>query len=302
MTAQFINTLCSATLEESNMRWEDIEQLCAAEPDPLLDVTDKHFVKALRTFLLTTNSLQATYNAIRSTMLVCYPDDPFLSFDQMKRHVKQLSGVVLSFMTCAKILVLDSLVHFRIVINVLTVANHVIDLVQKNPTRQFVSIPLGSVIQALYGSLETARKCTTVSGQQLTFWSMLGHTVGASGNTAILPTVRIIWMQLKLGKSRRMTFSCNSPLMVLSSIRTRNRTVGSLCMSFTILLPTCITRRGSSSLLGSSLARQNQRTYRLIPFCDTISHFCAPKGRLTDLGHLDTKAHTTLNSVYFCHS
>jgi hypothetical protein len=94
MTAQFINTLCSATLEESNMRWEDIEQLCAAEPDPLLDVTDKHFVKALRTFLLTTNSLQATYNAIRSTMLVCYPDDPFLSFDQMKRHVKQLSGVV----------------------------------------------------------------------------------------------------------------------------------------------------------------------------------------------------------------
>lgn len=94
MTAQFIDALRDATLEQSNMQSNDIEQLHAAEPNPLLDVTDSHFVKALRTFLSTTNSLQATYNDIRSTMLLCYPDNPFLSFNQMKQHVEQLSGVV----------------------------------------------------------------------------------------------------------------------------------------------------------------------------------------------------------------
>ena len=43
-TAQFINTLQDATLEQSNMRQDDIDRLCAAEPDPSLNVTNKHFM------------------------------------------------------------------------------------------------------------------------------------------------------------------------------------------------------------------------------------------------------------------
>jgi hypothetical protein len=94
-TACFIDTLRGATLEQSNMQQVDIDHLRAAEPDPCLDVTtDKHFVKALRTFLSTTNALQVIYNAIWSNMIECYPDDPFLSFWQMKQRIKQLSSVV----------------------------------------------------------------------------------------------------------------------------------------------------------------------------------------------------------------
>ncbi len=93
-TACFIDALRGATLEESNMQQGDIDRLRATKPDPCLDITDKHFDKAFGLFMSTTNTSQANYNAIRSRMLKCYPNDPFLSFDQMKRHVQQLSGVV----------------------------------------------------------------------------------------------------------------------------------------------------------------------------------------------------------------
>ncbi|KAF8224560.1 hypothetical protein L208DRAFT_1062834, partial [Tricholoma matsutake] len=94
MMAEFIKALKGATLEQGNMQPEDIEHLCAADLTPVVDVTDKHFVKALKTFFSTTNSSQATYNNIHSAMLECYPDDPFLSYDQMRQCVEQLSGVV----------------------------------------------------------------------------------------------------------------------------------------------------------------------------------------------------------------
>jgi hypothetical protein len=96
-TAQFIDALRGASLEQSNMQQEDIDRLRVADPDPCYDVIDEHFLKALHLFLYTTNALRTTYNLIRSSLLKCYPDDPFLSFRQMKRCVEQLSGVVSIF-------------------------------------------------------------------------------------------------------------------------------------------------------------------------------------------------------------
>ena len=140
------------------MQQEDIDRLRAADPDPRLDVMDKHFVKALRVFLSTTNTSQATYNKIHSSMLVCYPDDPFLSFGQVKRRVEHLSGVVpISHDMCP-----DTCVGFT---------GPLVDCDccpmcrkeryrsgTREPHRQFITIPLGPVLQALYGSLETAEK------------------------------------------------------------------------------------------------------------------------------------------------
>jgi hypothetical protein len=157
-TTQFIDGLRAATLERSNMQQEDIDRLRAAEPDPRLDVMDKHFIKALRIFLSTTSASQATYNAIRSSMLECYPDDPFLSFWQMRKRVEQLSGVVPIFHDMCP----DTCVGFT---------GPFVDLDHcpicgkdryrsgtREPQRQFVTIPLGPVIQALYGSATTADK------------------------------------------------------------------------------------------------------------------------------------------------
>ena len=158
MMAEFIKALKGATLEQSNMQPEDVERLRAADPTPVVDATDKHFVKALKTFFSTTNSSQATYNNMRSTMLECYPDDPFLSYDQMRRRVEQLSGVVPIYHdmcqdTCVAFTgpwkdcdhcPICSKPHYR--------------PGTKEPHRQFITIPLGPVIQALYSSPETAKK------------------------------------------------------------------------------------------------------------------------------------------------
>jgi hypothetical protein len=157
-TAQFIAALRGATLEQSNMRPEDIDRLRAAEADPHLDVADRHFTKALRVFLSTTNASQATYDDIRSSLMLCYPEDPFLSFRQVKRRVEQLSGVVPIFNDMCR----DTCVGFT---------GPLLDLDccpicgkdrylpgTQEPHRQFITIPLGPVIQALYGSPETAQK------------------------------------------------------------------------------------------------------------------------------------------------
>jgi hypothetical protein len=140
------------------MQQDDIDRLRAAESDPRLNVTDKHFVKALCIFLSTTNASEATYNAIRSTLNECYPDDSFLSFGQMKRRVEQLSGVV----PISYDMFPDTCVGFT---------GPLADCDRcpmcgkdryrsgtREPHRQFITIPLGSVIQALYGSPETANK------------------------------------------------------------------------------------------------------------------------------------------------
>jgi hypothetical protein len=86
--AQFIYGLQGVTLEDSNMQQEDIDQLCTADPGPCLDIEDRHFIKLLQGFLSSTGALQATYNDWCDLLLDCYPDNLFLSFDQMKWHIK----------------------------------------------------------------------------------------------------------------------------------------------------------------------------------------------------------------------
>ena len=157
-TAHFINALRDATLEQSNMQQEDIDRLRAAEHDPCHDVMDKHFLKAFRVFLSTTNASQATYDGVRSSMLDCYPDDPFLSFGQMKRRVEQLSGAVpISYDMCP-----DTCVGFTGPLADCELCPMCgkgrYQVGTRDPVRQFITIPLGPVIQALYGSLDTAEK------------------------------------------------------------------------------------------------------------------------------------------------
>jgi len=140
------------------MRQDDIDRLHAADPSPCIDIGDKHFIKSLHGFLLLTNALQATYNNWRDLLLDCYPDNPFLLFDQMKQHIEQLSGVVpiyynmcqdtcigftgpLADCECCPICGTD---HYR--------------SDTREPCRLFVTIPLGPVIQALYASPDTADK------------------------------------------------------------------------------------------------------------------------------------------------
>ncbi|KAF8348518.1 hypothetical protein F5887DRAFT_1249038 [Amanita rubescens] len=91
IAAQFINELKNATLEHTRMDPENIEHLHSAPSHFSFDVYDPDFIFSLCTFMAVSNASQATYN---DTALEQHPTDPFLSCDQVKRRIEQLSGVV----------------------------------------------------------------------------------------------------------------------------------------------------------------------------------------------------------------
>ena len=121
---------------------------------------EKHFVKALRVFLSTTNTSQTTYDSIRSALRNCYPEDPFFSFDQMRRCIEQLSGVVpISYDMCPDTCVgYTGPFHDYKHCPICRKDRYHSGTGTREPQRRFITIPLGPVIQALYGSLETANK------------------------------------------------------------------------------------------------------------------------------------------------
>jgi hypothetical protein len=94
VTAQFIDGLRTATLDNSNMREEDIQWLRDLPSDFPKEITDRHFLKVLRTFISTMNASEATYNGVCMACQTCYLDDPFLSFNQVKRKLEMLTRVV----------------------------------------------------------------------------------------------------------------------------------------------------------------------------------------------------------------
>ena len=59
-----------------------------------IHISDKHLIKALQIFLALTNSSWKHYKQICKILMDTYPDDPFLSFDQIKQHIEWISGVV----------------------------------------------------------------------------------------------------------------------------------------------------------------------------------------------------------------
>jgi len=161
-TAAFISAIKAATLEESNMHEKDLERLRNAPPDPPLDVHDQYFLFAMRTFYAVTTASRDTYDSIRAAALACYPDNPFLSFDQVKRRIEQISGVV----PIVHDMCTNSCAAYTGPFSELDAcpfcAEPRYDPVQlarsgtQVPQHQFNTIPIGPVLQALYRSPQSA--------------------------------------------------------------------------------------------------------------------------------------------------
>lgn len=156
ITAEFIEALQTATLENSNMQKEDIQCLRDAPSELPEGVDDRHFLKALRCFLTTMSASEETYNGFRAASQECYPDDPFLSFAQIKHQVEMITRV-------------SPIMHDMCVDTCVGFTGPFAPLDKcpkcskpryhpgtKTGCRQFLTIPIGPVIQALYRSAETA--------------------------------------------------------------------------------------------------------------------------------------------------
>ncbi|SJL09586.1 uncharacterized protein ARMOST_12966 [Armillaria ostoyae] len=156
IAAQFIDALKRATLDDSNMDAEDIRRLREASPDLPFDKTDPDFLFALRTFFATTNSSEATYKAFLFAYKERHPEIQQLSFYQMKKHIERLSGVV----PIAHDMCIDSCAGFTGPYKDLDACPYCSKPRYENghPRRQFHTIPIGPIIQALYASPESAKK------------------------------------------------------------------------------------------------------------------------------------------------
>ena len=154
-TQGFINSLKVASLETSGMHPDDIESL--RSPSPVLDLEDPSpLLRSLRHFVNNFGSSRAHYEGIREIELLNDPSNDFLSFDQVKRRLGWLSGVVpLEHDMCP-----NSCVAY-------TGPYEELDTCPRcplsrffpdtnNPRKRFTTLPIGPVIQAIYGSSEIA--------------------------------------------------------------------------------------------------------------------------------------------------
>jgi Transposase family tnp2 len=154
-TQKFLDRLRTASLEDTAMDPEDISTLRnpeagfdLLEPSPLL--------RSIQHFINNASASRDHYDGIRDIEGRHNPNDPMLSFDQVKRRVRWLSGVVpIEHDMCP-----NSCVAYTGPYDELdrcpqcTTPRYFPET--GKPQKRFSTIPIGPVIQALYGSHELA--------------------------------------------------------------------------------------------------------------------------------------------------
>jgi hypothetical protein len=93
-TMEFIRALQTASLDDEATRLDSecLDRL-RNPPQESIDISDPDLRLALDNYLAVGNASQETYNAVRTAILRCYPENKLLSYDQIKRRVTQMSGV-----------------------------------------------------------------------------------------------------------------------------------------------------------------------------------------------------------------
>ena len=152
---QYINLLHAAALDSSGMQADDIDDLrnpgqeyTLVDPSPLL--------RSVRHFINNSTTSRKHYDLLQTIERLHRPDNQILSFDQVKRHVRWLSGVApvehdMCINTCLAFTgpreTLDTCLHC---------GESRYCLGTTRPQKRFTTVPMGPVIQALYGSQEVA--------------------------------------------------------------------------------------------------------------------------------------------------
>ena len=142
------------------MQLEDIARLKNPGPDPQLNVNDADLKHSLGIFFSMTGSSRHAYEEVARHTRIRHPEDKFLSFDQVKRRIEELSGIVPIHQ--------DMCVNTCMAFTGPYKDSNVCDFCGEpryegahganKPRRQFTTIPIGPVIQALYHSPSSAKE------------------------------------------------------------------------------------------------------------------------------------------------
>ena len=152
---QYLDLLQTASLDASGMQAEDIDDLhnpgqdyTLVDPSPLL-CSVCHFI----------NNLTASWKHYETLWAIEHlhrPNDPILSFDQIKQRVRWLSGVV----PVKHDMCLNSCMAFTGPHETLDACARCKEphycLSTARPQKCFTTIPMGPVVQAMYGSCNIA--------------------------------------------------------------------------------------------------------------------------------------------------
>jgi hypothetical protein len=156
-TQKFIDLLRMASLNNSGMDSEALETL--HNPQPTIDLLDPlPILRLLRHFINNAGSSRDHFDNLWAIELLNDPNTKLLSFDQVKRRICHLSGVIpVEYDMCPNLHVaftgpycdLDKCPTCQ-------TSRYHPDL--SKPQKQFWTVPIGPVIQAFYGSDEIAEK------------------------------------------------------------------------------------------------------------------------------------------------
>ena len=156
MAMEFIKGLREATLDgpHSHLDSSTLERL--RNPPRTSPTIDPDLRLGLDLFLASNNASQKTYNASREAILRRHPDDEVPSYDQIKRHIAEITGAV-------------PIIHHMCINSCVAFTGPFDELIccpecgEKRyetpgvPKQEFYTIPLGPLLQALYRDPRSAK-------------------------------------------------------------------------------------------------------------------------------------------------
>jgi hypothetical protein len=152
---QYLDLLRSASLESSGMKADDIDDLRSPGQDYTL-VDPSPLLRSVRHFINNSTASRKHYETMRTIERLHRPDNPILSFDQVRRRVGWLSGV----MPLEHDMCVNSCMAFTGLRESLDACARCkasrYCLGTTKAQKRFTTIPMGPVIQAMYGSREVA--------------------------------------------------------------------------------------------------------------------------------------------------
>ena len=159
LTMEFIQALDSATLDDEYSRLDpDTLERLRNPPTSPANVSDPDFRLGLDLFLASLNASQATYNMSREGILRRHPDDHMPSYDQMKRAIAEITGIV----PIVDDMCTNSCIAYTGPLSKLDVCRECgaprLNPLTKKADQHLFTIPLGPQLQAQWRNDESARR------------------------------------------------------------------------------------------------------------------------------------------------
>lgn len=156
-TQGYIDALRVANLGDSGMEQDDIDNL--RRPGPIDNLDDPSpLLRSLRHFVNNDLASRDHYDTTRRIELLNNPDSAFLSYDQVKRRLRWLSGVIpIEYDMCPNTCIAYTGPHSSLESCPRSTCNTSRYIPgTRTARRRFSTIPIGPVIQAFYASPGTA--------------------------------------------------------------------------------------------------------------------------------------------------